>query len=205
MMRRHQGRCSLAWLPARALFVLHRHAPSPPPRLSSRQYLPPGLQPWCTTPARLLCRRWRYSVVDPGAELERVAACLPRLAQLTLPGEWAVGWAAPVPPCCRAGGHRPGLPSRPGPGPAPLEDLVATPLARLLLACRGCAGAPAVRVVLPSSVPGGEGRIANICAAAAQAAAGCAKRAGEGAGQLEGVPCVECVACGRDGPLAGWR
>ncbi len=143
--------------------------------------------------------------MDPGAELERVAAWLPRLAQLTLPGEWAVGWGAAGPPTA-AVGRRPGRRPRPGPGPA-APDPSAAPLARLLLACRGRDCAPAVRVALPSSVPGAEERIRSICAAAALAAAGRAEGAGEGAGRPEGarLPSVECVASNRDGlSWPGW-
>ncbi len=107
--------------------------------------------------------------MDPGAELERVAAWLPRLAQLTLPGEWAVGWAAPAP---AAAGRRRGHGTPPATRPA-APDLAATPLARLLLACRGRDHAPAVRVALPSlrarrSNTGVEERIRGICTAAVQ-------------------------------------
>jgi hypothetical protein len=120
--------------------------------------------------------------VDPGAELERVVDGLPRLAQLTLPGEWAVGWAAPA-PSAAAGGRRRGLQPQPGPRPAPLEDLAATPLARLLLACHGRGGAPAVRVSLPTSIAGAEDCVMSICAAAAKVAAGQTRGAGKGWGQ----------------------
>jgi hypothetical protein len=183
--------------------------------------------------------------VNPGAELERVAAGLPRLALLTLPGEWAVGWAAPAPPEAGrrpglrprdalgspATGRQPGPPPGPGPGAGP-PNLAAAPLARLLLACRGRAGAPAVRVALPSfrarrAVVAVVERIVSICAAVEQAAAMGARDAGEGicaaaseaaggraggAGEGEvqaegaGLPRVEILASGRNGSSwPGWR
>jgi hypothetical protein len=72
--------------------------------------------------------RWRDPAVDMGAELGRVVDALPLLKRLTLPGEWAIGWA----------------------GDDPSEvPAAATPLARLLLRCAGRAGAPATTLMVP--------------------------------------------------------
>jgi hypothetical protein len=72
-------------------------------------------------------RRWREVAEDPGAALERVIDALPRLAGLSLPGEWAIGWAIDE--------------------EFPAAD---APLARLLLHCAGRAGAPAITLMFPS-------------------------------------------------------
>jgi hypothetical protein len=131
----------------------------------------------------ILCRRWRGSAVDPCAQLEQAGGRLPPLAQLTLPGEWAIGWPA----------------SSSSFAPS------ATPLVRLLLGLSGGAGAsaPAVRVSLPT--PSGpveavldarvRARVERICAAA------------ERAGWSAGLPPVELVACsGRSyAALDGWQ
>ncbi len=126
----------------------------------------------------ILRRRWRFSAVDPHAQLEQAGDRLSRLAGLTLPGEWAIGWAASASSSSSSIRHT--APS-------------ATPLARLLLCLSGRAGtrAPAVRVSLP--VPSGRAeafvdarvraRVKRICAAAGRA------------GWSAGLPPVELVAC----------
>jgi hypothetical protein len=146
--------------------------------------------------------------VDPGAELERVADGMPRLDKLTLPGEWAFGWAAapfspssflprppPIPTATSLGTRR--RPSRSGwEEPTPAE-LAATPLGRLLLRSAGRGAMLDIRVVLPAAdqygdprkkaVPDCRGaadqRIHRICMAAGREAAARAKASGEG-----GVP-----------------
>jgi hypothetical protein len=138
--------------------------------------------------------------VDPGAELERLAACLPGLAGLTLPAEWATGWAAPFAPAGAAA-------SGPGPGPGPgAGSPGAAPLARLLLRCCGdsaLARPPAIHVALPKfHMPKTEAldaavweRIEGICAAARQEAGGRADNGGHGLARRGGawLPCVERV------------
>jgi hypothetical protein len=125
--------------------------------------------------------------VDLGAELERVADGLPRLMQLTLPGEWALGWAKPE-----------------------SADSAAAPLARLLLRYAGRGDAPTICVALPrpdhpeaaALDAAVRQRIKRVCEAARQVAA---KQAGVEVEEA-GLPRVELFDGGSSyADWAGWH